>query len=106
VTSGLGKSETVDSLFRRSGLLAALGHDHTPYEHEPVDVIEDGRKSADYRALMQWLDKPFTTANLIRDLPLPAHTPTAQLRAVIERGREELLAMVNTHTPHAVPTPR
>ena len=90
----------VACLFRRSGLLAALGSDQTPYRSEPIDVIQDGRKSADYRALMQWLDKPFTTASLIRDLPLPAHTPTAQLQLVIERGREELLSMVNTLTPH------
>lgn len=95
----------VACLFRRSGLLAALGSDQTPYGSDPIDVIEDGRKSADYRALMQWLDKPFTTASLIRDLPLPAHTPIAQLESIIERGREELLSMVNTLTPHTTPTP-
>jgi hypothetical protein len=94
----------VACLFRRSGLLTALGSDQTPYEREPADAIKDGRKGADYRALVQWLGKPFTTASLIRDLPLPAHIATAQLRLVIERGREELLSMVNTLTPHAAPT--
>jgi hypothetical protein len=34
----------VACLFRRSGLLAALGSDHTPYERESVDVIDDGQE--------------------------------------------------------------
>jgi len=90
----------VACLFRRSGLIAALGNDQTPYECEPADALKNSTKSADYRALLHWLGAPFTTASLIRDLPLPAHTPTPQLRMVIERGREELQSMVNTLTPY------
>ena len=93
----------VACLLRRSGLLAATGDDRTLYENDLTKIITDNSKGIDYWALRHWLHEPFTSADLIKDVPLPADAPLSRMMPVLTRGRQELLAMVNVLTPEAMP---
>ncbi|MGA5000782.1 hypothetical protein ACPCB7_22445 [Streptomyces arboris] len=82
-------------LVRRSGLRYAYGEDRTPYAADPWDLSLNPNRTAHWRALQRWLDRPCTVLDLIADTPLPPDARPAELLAVVDRGREELRALVD-----------
>ena len=80
-------------LVRRSGLLAAGIPDTTAYRHAFRDDPINQVLNENLNALSIWLGSEFTRADLAVDLPLPAGVADRILPA-IERGREELAALV------------
>lgn len=90
-------------LVRRSGLLAALGADNTPYAHDVWQLADNVDITVDRRALHRWLSRPFGVRDLITDMPLPDGTSLAPLLAVIERGRAELADMFARNGHSIVP---
>ncbi|KRV48663.1 hypothetical protein AQ490_24330 [Wenjunlia vitaminophila] len=81
-------------LVRRSALLRATGSDNTRYELAPWSVDPSDPRAADWRALQRWLLRPFTVADLLADAPLPPDADPRALWEVINRGREELAALL------------
>lgn len=81
-------------LVRRSGLLAAFGTDRTPYAADPWDESLPAHRTQHWRALRRWLDSDCTTLDLVTASPLPPETRPEHLLEVVERGREELRALV------------
>ncbi|WP_405984914.1 hypothetical protein [Streptomyces sp. NBC_00872] len=81
-------------LVRRSGLLHAYGKDRTPYAADPWDPSLDADLAQHWRALTRWLDTPCTVLDLVADVPLPPEARIPDLLNVVERGREELRALV------------
>ncbi|MBP0458327.1 7-cyano-7-deazaguanine synthase [Streptomyces montanisoli] len=81
-------------LVRRSGLLHAYGEDGTPYAADPWDPSLNKERTKHWRALQHWLATPCTVLDLVADTPLPPDARPAELLAVVERGREELRALV------------
>ncbi|SCF44533.1 7-cyano-7-deazaguanine synthase [Micromonospora mirobrigensis] len=80
-------------LVRRSGLLAALGSDGTPYAKNVWAVADRSDAAADRRALHRWLTHPFGVRDLFTDMPLPEGTNLGPLVGVVQRGREEMARM-------------
>jgi 7-cyano-7-deazaguanine synthase in queuosine biosynthesis len=80
-------------LVRRSGLLAAGIPDTTAYRHTFRDNPINRLLEENLHALSMWLASDFTRADLAVDLPLPTGL-AAQILPVIERGRDELAALV------------
>jgi hypothetical protein len=81
-------------LVRRSGLLHAFGEDRTPYAADPWDRKLSAERTKHWRALVRWLTTSLTPLDLVADAPLPPGVHPAELLPVIERGREELRALV------------
>ncbi|MGP3970031.1 7-cyano-7-deazaguanine synthase [Streptomyces sp. 6N223] len=77
-------------LVRRSGLVHANGHDHTPYLADPRSEGEPEHRTEDWRALRRWLHSSFTLPDLLADFPLPLGSDLAVALDVIARGRREL----------------
>jgi len=92
-------------LVRRAGLRAALGHDPTGYETDLARLPLDGDRAVDLRAVLGWLRAPFTPADLVADLPIPAGYAVGDLAAVIGRAREELSAALGELVPAAAGAP-
>ncbi|MER6590623.1 7-cyano-7-deazaguanine synthase [Micromonospora purpureochromogenes] len=84
-------------LVRRSGLLAALGSDDTPYAKDAWTVSDDLDAAVDRRALHRWLHRPFGMRDLITDMPLPHGLDLAPLVDVVRRGRVELTNLFARH---------
>ncbi|MFE5038474.1 7-cyano-7-deazaguanine synthase [Streptomyces sp. NPDC056683] len=61
-------------LVRRSGLLHANGTEPTTYEAEPWDNGLSHVRGTDWRALQQWLLRPFAMIDVVTDTPLPPGT--------------------------------
>jgi hypothetical protein len=59
----------------------------------------------DLRAVLGWLRAPFTPADLVADLPIPAGYAVGDLAAVIGRAREELSAALGELVPAAAGAP-
>jgi hypothetical protein len=74
-------------LVRRAGL---LGMDHTPYDSDPWDPRLNSDQAGHWRALLSWLDAPYTLRDLIADTPLPPDADPQATLTVITKGREEL----------------
>ncbi|MFE4371856.1 7-cyano-7-deazaguanine synthase [Streptomyces sp. NPDC056835] len=72
---------------RRAGL---LDMDDTPYESDPWDPRLNRDQTEHWRALLNWLDAPYTLRDLIADTPLPPGADPQATLAVITKGREEL----------------
>lgn len=81
-------------LVRRSGLLHAFGEDHTPYAADPWEPALPADRTDHWRALRRWLGADCTVLDLVADAPLPPEARPARLLEVVERGREELRALV------------
>lgn len=81
-------------LVRRSGLLHTYGEDHTPYAAKPWDPSLPPKRAQHWLALKRWLDTPCTLLDLVADVPLPPEARLTELLDVVERGREELRALV------------
>ena len=80
-------------LVRRAALAAVLGRDPTDYETRDLGGLDpDGDGAADLRALAGWLRTPYTAADVVADLPLPAGVGVADVLAVVGRARRELSA--------------
>lgn len=88
-------------LLRRSGLLHAVGRDHTPYLHPdlPSKVEEREKRLRDLVALLRWLHRPFDTRELIADIALPPSLPLSTVLVTIRRSRAELMSMIETLVP-------
>jgi 7-cyano-7-deazaguanine synthase in queuosine biosynthesis len=74
-------------LVRRSGL---LGMDGTQYDSDPWDPRLNWYQTEHWRALLSWLDAPYTLRDLIADTPLPPDADPQATLTVITKGREEL----------------
>ncbi|MGW5696407.1 hypothetical protein ACWEWX_37585, partial [Streptomyces asiaticus] len=81
-------------LVRRSGLLRTFGGDRTLYAADPWDPALPASRTAHWRALRRWLDTDWSMLDLVADAPLPPDTQIAPLLEVVERGREELRALI------------
>ncbi|MFI0814398.1 7-cyano-7-deazaguanine synthase [Streptomyces sp. NPDC021098] len=81
-------------LVRRSGLLYTFGEDHTPYAADPWDPALNADRTRNWHALRRWLDTEWSMLDLVADAPLPHDAQPDQLLEVVERGREELRALV------------
>ncbi|MFD7502412.1 7-cyano-7-deazaguanine synthase [Streptomyces sp. NPDC059850] len=81
-------------LVRRSGLLSAFGDDRTPYAADPWDPALPASRTGNWQALRRWLDTEWSLLDLVADAPLPPDARTDVLLEVVERGREELRALV------------
>lgn len=79
----------VACLMRRSGLLAALGHDATEYQ-EPAPSAASKTRAADVAALARWADNDFGQMDLVADLPLPSGADIDLMTDTLMRGRKEL----------------
>jgi hypothetical protein len=64
--------------------------DETPYDADPWDLRLDEDRAEHWRALLSWLDRPYSLRNLIADTPLPRDVDPQAILAVIAKGREEL----------------
>ncbi|MFI0979446.1 7-cyano-7-deazaguanine synthase [Streptomyces sp. NPDC021093] len=87
-------------LVRRSGLLHVYGEDGTQYAAHPWNTSLPPDLTKHWRALQRWLEKPFTVLDLIADTPLPPDAKPAEMLEVVERGREELRALVSYARTH------
>ncbi|MFK3984279.1 7-cyano-7-deazaguanine synthase [Micromonospora sp. NPDC050397] len=86
-------------LVRRAALTAVLdGNDPTTYQSEPW-TDQRAERQAELRALFSWLETPFTSSDLTKDLRLPSGAPTQALLGVISRGRTDLLRMLDLLIP-------
>ncbi|MEV0850408.1 hypothetical protein AB0J21_31890 [Streptomyces sp. NPDC049954] len=74
-------------LVRRAGL---LGMDGTPYASDPWDTGLRRARTEHWRALLSWLDVPYTFRDLIADTPLPPGADPHATLTVVAKGREEL----------------
>ncbi|MFJ8636800.1 7-cyano-7-deazaguanine synthase [Streptomyces sp. NPDC093568] len=83
-------------LIRRAGLLSAAGSDATPYETAPwlPGLSED--RIRHWLALQGWLAWEYSALDLIGDLPLPQRSRTGEWLSVVQRGRVELRALVES----------
>ncbi|MGW7688702.1 7-cyano-7-deazaguanine synthase [Streptomyces asiaticus] len=81
-------------LVRRSGLLHTFGSDRTPYAADPWDPSLPASRTTHWRALRRWLDTDWSMLDLVADAPLPPDAQIAPLLEVVERGREELRALI------------
>ncbi|MFJ2342919.1 7-cyano-7-deazaguanine synthase [Streptomyces antimycoticus] len=81
-------------LVRRSGLVPAFGEDRTPYAADPWDPDLPASRTGNWQALRRWLDTEWSMLDLVADAPLPPDTQPASLMEVVERGREELRALI------------
>jgi 7-cyano-7-deazaguanine synthase in queuosine biosynthesis len=83
-------------LIRRAGLLSAMGSDATSYETAPwlPGLSED--RVRHWLALQRWLARKYSALDLIGDLPLPRGSRTGEWLSVVERGRVELRALVQS----------
>jgi 7-cyano-7-deazaguanine synthase in queuosine biosynthesis len=91
-------------LIRRVALSTVLpGGDPTVYRGRPWqshDSADDhDLNDQDLKAVLYWLDKPFTIRDLATDLPLPPGTDAAELVDVTQRGRADLRAMLQHLLP-------
>lgn len=77
-------------LIRRSGLLAS-GGDPTRYQKSGFDGRHRQKHLAD---LQSWLARPFGARDVIADMPLPPDVSLAKVTDTLQRGREELRAML------------
>jgi 7-cyano-7-deazaguanine synthase in queuosine biosynthesis len=77
-------------LVRRAAFRVVLGHDATGYETDLATLSPDSDAALDLRALLGWLRAPFTAADVVADLPLPAGVAAGDLVAVVGRARWEL----------------
>ncbi|GAA2216839.1 7-cyano-7-deazaguanine synthase [Micromonospora olivasterospora] len=84
-------------LVRRSGLLAAIGADDTPYAKDVWSLPDDLDAAADRRALHRWLSRRFGVRDLFTDMPLPDGLDLCPLLQVVERGRAELATLFARH---------
>ncbi len=82
-------------LVRRSGLLHANDGDGTEYEALPWAKSLPFPRTADWRALQQWLLNPFSLTTLLTDRPLPPSADTAAAHDVVQRGRKELARLLS-----------
>jgi queuosine biosynthesis protein QueC len=87
-------------LIRRSGLRQATGHDQTPYNSGPDAWLSD-KHGDDFRAVWQWLQRPFTRRDLVADCALPNMSAGHLIGWVntIRRGRHELATMLQELLP-------
>jgi 7-cyano-7-deazaguanine synthase in queuosine biosynthesis len=83
-------------LVRRAGLWHALGADSTGYQHNPWQLPDRDERTEDLLALLLWLNSPFTSMDLIADMPLPAGIDPVDLMPVQHRARRELTVMLNS----------
>ncbi|HEY8986070.1 MAG TPA: 7-cyano-7-deazaguanine synthase [Streptomyces sp.] len=81
-------------LVRRSGLLHAFGEDRTPYAADPWDRTLSSSQTNTWRAMRRWLDTECTVLDLVADVPLPPGVHPEYLLEVVEKGRDELRALV------------
>ncbi|KUL46613.1 hypothetical protein ADL28_34475 [Streptomyces violaceusniger] len=79
---------------RRSGLVPAFGKDRTPYAADPWDPDLPASRTGNWQALRRCLDTEWSMLDLVADAPLPPDTQPASLMEVVERGREELRALI------------
>lgn len=85
-------------LVRRAGLLHAFGEDRTPYETDPWEAGLPQGPAGHWQALRRWLETPCTALDLVADTPLPPGARPEELIRVVERGRDELRALVDSTT--------
>jgi hypothetical protein len=77
-------------------LLSAVGSDATSYETAPwlPGLSED--RIRHWLALQLWLAREYTALDLIGDVPLPPGSRTGEWLSIVERGRVELRALVES----------
>jgi hypothetical protein len=75
-------------------MLAAFGADSTEYVNA-LDAPKGDTARQHVFDLRWWLSRPFTTRDLIADLPLPDEVDLHALLTMLERGREEIGAMLD-----------
>lgn len=90
----------VACLLRRSGLLAALGHDKTEYQFAGV-TTDPRTRLLDIAALARWSATPYGAHDLLGDQPLPI-ADFNTLLDVLERGRGEIGQLLNSLAGYAV----
>ncbi|MGS2587639.1 hypothetical protein [Streptomyces hebeiensis] len=83
-------------LIRRAGLLSAMDSDDTPYETAPWRPGLSDDRIRHWRALQGWLAREYSALDLIGDLPLPPGSRTGEWLSVVQRGRVELRALVES----------
>ncbi|PXY17878.1 hypothetical protein BAY59_35410 [Prauserella coralliicola] len=81
-------------LIRRAGLHAALREDPTDYGRRLTE-LDTARTVQHVTDLWQWISRPFTVRDLVADMPLPENVSARTLMSVLERGRQEIEAMLD-----------
>jgi hypothetical protein len=90
-------------LVRRSALLTSADIDTTAYARDFWEVESTRDTADDAYALRSWLSRPFTTRDLIADIPLPPNVKPADLMPMLVRGRKELSHMIEELVPSTHP---
>lgn len=86
-------------LVRRASMLASAGRDLTEYETDFWTLPPAEASSDDAYAVRQWLERPFTTRDLISDVELPSDVKAADLMPVLLQSRMELAEMIDELVP-------